>query len=165
MGGWGCGKKGRFHSKTRQFIVCQHTRIGGRIFPGIHHRASFKIHEMGAEYELTMRSFDDETKLAVRCHETDIFPKSSVFASLDEASSFFRGGSVGYSPSRNLGCYDGLDLRTSRWSISALAVDELKSSYFENTSHFPSESIRFDCGLLMKGIDHSWHVQPMIRDP
>jgi hypothetical protein len=38
-------------------------------------------------------------------------------------------------------------------------VSHLKSSFFDDTERFPKGSIEFDCGLLMRNIQHQWHGQ------
>ena len=52
---------------------------------------------------------------------------------------------------------DGIELRCRNWSVDAVAVESVESSYFEDTSMFPAGSVQFDSALLMRGIDHTWH--------
>jgi hypothetical protein len=76
---------------------------------------------------------------------------------LSEASAFFEGGSLGYSPADGGTRLEGLVLRTQEWKLSALAVSEVRSSYFEDEEKFPKGSIEFDHGLIMRDILHEWH--------
>ena len=130
---------------------------GGRIFPGEHHPAKFSIVESGHHIELSMRSVDGSVSVTVSGEETDSLPSSSCFPSLVDASAFFEGGSLGYSVTRDGGRMDGLRLRTLDWRIRALAVTEVRSSYFEDERRFPNDSVEFDHALIMRDILHEWH--------
>ena len=134
--------------------------VGGRLFPGIHHHAAFTVREANDRFEVALRSDDGETSLSVRGSRTADWPATSVFATKDEASSFFRAGSLGYSATPNPRQFQGLELACTSWQVESLHVDEVHSSYFENRSIFPPGSIEYDCTLLMRGIDHEWHGRP-----
>jgi hypothetical protein len=85
-----------------------------------------------------------------------------VFKSLAEASVFFERGSLGYSATSQTGRFDGLELRSLSWRVEPLAVAHVHSSFFSNEAVFPQGSVRFDCALLMRGIEHEWHArEPM----
>ncbi|HZZ28028.1 MAG TPA: hypothetical protein VFE46_08500 [Pirellulales bacterium] len=43
--------------------------------------------------------------------------------------------------------------------IDPLAIDEVRSSFYDNSALFPAGSITFDCALLMRGVQHEWHSQ------
>jgi hypothetical protein len=130
---------------------------GGRLFPGIHHHASFTVEESGDRYSVTVRSDDGETRVHVSGTVTGHLPESSVFSSLSEASSFFERGSLGYSATRRNGRYDGLELKCAKWRVEALEVERVESSFFEDAHRFPRGTAAFDCALLMRGIRHEWH--------
>ena len=83
-------------------------------------------------------------------------PASSMFESLEAASAFYQAGSLGYSATPDASRFQGLELRCRNWSVEPLAIEEVRSSFFDNESHFPKGSIEFDCALLMRGIDHEW---------
>jgi len=126
---------------------------GGRIFPGEHHHAQFTINESDESYEVGFESKDD-TFLSIRARETEGWNKDSVFEDLSCASSFFENGSLGYSTCKN--GFDGLELKTYTWKASALEVEKVTSSFFEDEKKFPRGSIKFDNALLMKNIEHEW---------
>ena len=86
-------------------------------------------------------------------------PAGSVFESVEAASRFFEAGSLGYSATRNVGRFDGLELRVENWSVRPLAVEAVASSYFGDADKFPPGSVAFDHALLMRGIDHEWHAR------
>ncbi|HXC04095.1 MAG TPA: DUF2071 domain-containing protein [Bacteroidia bacterium] len=127
---------------------------GGTLFPGIHHLAQFDVAEGNKKYKLSMKS-DDGNSLSVEASETEQFPTSSVFRSLEQASAFFKAGAVGFSPNKKN--YDGLELRTDIWKVSSLNISRITSSFFENESVFPKGSVVFDNALLMRDIPHTWH--------
>lgn len=133
---------------------------GGRLFPGIHHRAKFTVEEEGHRYRVALRSDDGVTGMEVRGRRAGSLPASSVFGSLDEASVFFQAGSLGYSATPRPSRFQGLELRCLNWRAEPLEVEEVRSSFFEDESLFPKGSIGFDCALLMRGIEHEWHSKP-----
>jgi hypothetical protein len=132
---------------------------GGRLFPGIHHHASFTVHETARHFDVALRSDDGATTVAVRGHLANDLPASSVFSSLQEASEFFQAGSLGYSATLDPSRFQGLELRCRGWKVEPLEVEEVRSSFFEDRSLFPEGSIHFDCALLMRGIVHEWRGQ------
>jgi hypothetical protein len=134
------------------------TLAGGRLFPGSHHHARFHVSEHDDYYRVAVDSDDGRTHLAVAGHATNELPPDSVFESARAASEFFRRGSVGYSTTKSAGRFDGLELRSFKWSVQPLALEEQESSFFEDHARFPSGSVHFDCALLMKNIEHEWHA-------
>src|SRR5262249_52224570 len=84
---------------------------GGPRFPGIHHHARFTVEEGEDRYHVALRSDDGVTSVDVRGHRAEVLPASSVFASLEEASDFFRAGSLGYSATSHPSHFQGLELR------------------------------------------------------
>ena len=134
------------------------TLVGGRIFPSIQHHAEFTVKETGDHLSVALQSDDGTTRVCVSGKVTDQLPSSSVFSSLGEASEFFEKGSLGYSVSQSGNRYDGLELRCKNWRVEAFEVDEVQSDYFEDETLFPPGSLDFDCALLMRDIQHEWHV-------
>src|SRR4051812_6485613 len=59
---------------------------GGRLFPGVHHRAQFVVRESDRELQLGMKSDDGATVVDVRAAIDGTFPSNSIFPSLDRAS-------------------------------------------------------------------------------
>ena len=135
---------------------------GGRIFPGVHHHAEFKVNESNGMYQVEFES-EDGTFLKIIAKETKEWSNESVFENQDCASDFFKQGAVGYSPNKIGEAFDGLELKTKKWEVSPLSVMEVKSSFFEEESIFPKGTIRFDNALLMRNIDHEWNSKEDIR--
>ena len=130
---------------------------GGRIFPGEHHHARFRVTEVGDDYSVALDSDDGRTHVSISGRVSDRLPATSVFTSLDEASAFFEHGSLGYSATSDSSRLDGLELRCKRWQVAPLDVTRIESSFFDDVTKFPPGSAMFDCALLMRGIEHEWH--------
>jgi hypothetical protein len=131
--------------------------VGGRFFPGVHDHARFQVEESDPDYSVTIDSDDGKTHLAVKGRVAAELPASSVFGSLEEASNFFKGGSLGYSDTDTAGTYDGLELRSFNWEVQPLAIEHAESSVLSDRSVFPEGSVEFECALLMRQIEHEWH--------
>jgi len=133
---------------------------GGKVFPGIYHHAGFNVLESRNHYSVTMESDDGIANVHVSGAVAPTLPATSVFNSIHDASNFFEQGSLGYSDTKTIGKYDGLELHCHNWHVDSLDVDSIHSSYFEDSSRFPPGSVEFDCALLMRHIVHEWHGRP-----
>jgi hypothetical protein len=130
---------------------------GGRLFPGVHHRARFDVVETSYGIVLDMRSADGEARVHVSAHLAPELPEASIFGSLEAASGFFEPGSVGFSPGTKSARLEGVELKTKTWKVEALEVERVESSWFGDGHRFPPGSLDFDCALLMRNIAHEWH--------
>jgi hypothetical protein len=139
--------------------------VGGRLFPGYHHHANFAVNETRENYQIALHSDDGETNLMVHGRRSRSWPTSSIFDSLREASEFFQGGSVGYSATPDPSRHQGLELRCRNWIATPMEIEEVRSSYFDNESLFSKKSIQFDSALLMRDIEHEWHIMPDLCCP
>ena len=138
------------------------TVAGGRLFPGVYHHANFLVIEQPTRFQVELKSDDGKTHLCVKGHTCSDIPDSSMFRSLAEASNFFETGSLGYSATSQPGKYEGMELRSFNWKVEPLAIEEVRSSYFENREIFPEGTVKFDCALLMREITHEWHTREPI---
>jgi hypothetical protein len=141
------------------------TLLGGRLFSGVHHHAQFDVVEGDGRYHVALDSDDALTHVCVDGRISSSLPVDSTFRSLSEASRFFEAGSLGYSATARRGEYDGLELHSHQWKVEPLAVEKIESSFFENARQFPKGSIRFDCALIMRGIEHEWHGKETLCYP
>lgn len=130
------------------------TIVGGKLFPGKHHLAKFNVIETSGNYHIDFTS-SDETQISIDAKEVTTFDTNSVFETLENASSFFEKGEIGYSPNGKK--FDGLKLEVYNWKVKPLEVCKVKSSFFENETVFPKGSVRFDNALLMTKVEHEWH--------
>ena len=51
--------------------------LGGRLFPGVHHRASFHVREREGRYDIDLMSADRTTNVSVRAREQRLLPTTS----------------------------------------------------------------------------------------
>lgn len=130
---------------------------GGRIVPGVHHRARFEVLEKENEYHIAMDSLDGSAHIAVIGQTTTELPPDSIFPTVAACSQFFEAGSLGYSPANSIDQFDGLELQSVNWHVEPLAVTHVQSSFFDDRDTFPAGSVTFDNALLMRGIEHEWH--------
>jgi hypothetical protein len=130
---------------------------GGRIFPGEHHAANFIVKDDGRSVDFKMKSLDEAVEVRVCGEDAIQLPANSTFRSLQDASTFFEGGSLGYSVTSDPDRLDGLTLKTMEWRVAPLEVKEYFSSWFNDAKRFPKGSIEFDHALIMRNIPHEWH--------
>ena len=152
----GATREGVFVSRRDTNSQLNHF-LGGRIFPGEHHQASFSVKETESEISLSYESADSEVAVKIEGTTAAALPATSVFASLAEASAFFEAGSLGYSVTHDANRLDGLNLRTDGWRVEPLEIRTISSSYFSDETKFPPGSIEFDHALIMKNVAHEWH--------
>jgi len=131
---------------------------GGRLFPGEHQRARFDVSDNDGRIALQMRSADGAVAIDILGRDADQLPAGSSFRTLDDASAFFEGGSLGYSATSSGTRLDGLVLKTESWKVEPLAVERARSTFFENPAMFPAGSIAFDCALIMRNLPHHWEA-------
>jgi hypothetical protein len=84
--------------------------VGGKIFPGRHFHAEFKVKEVEDHYEIAFES-SDGTTIDICADKISNYDSKSIFGNIETASEFFKGGAIGYSPSGNK--FEGLELRTA----------------------------------------------------
>jgi hypothetical protein len=131
---------------------------GGRLFPGEHQRATFQVSDSDGRIALQMHSVDGQVAIDVAGRAVDRLPDNSSFRTVDEASAFFEGGSLGYSATSSGTRLDGLVLKTESWRVEPLAMERARSTFFENPAMFPAGSIAFDCALIMRNLPHHWEA-------
>ncbi|MDQ4097644.1 MAG: DUF2071 domain-containing protein [Actinomycetota bacterium] len=136
--------------------------LGGRVFPGWHHLADFDVQEGNGQYQIYVNSRDGEVSVEVSARLADEPMAGSVFASLEEASWFFRRAPVGYSVRPILGAFDGVELGTCGWGMQALLLEESCSSFFDDPARFAPGSAVVDSAFLMEGLDTRWTPKPRL---
>ena len=132
---------------------------GGRLFPGEHHAAKFKVTDDGERIDFNMVSQDGAVAIEIRAKQARELPRISGFKNAAAASDFFEPGSLGYSATRKGDRLEGLRLKTTTWKIAPLDVERVNSSFFDDKTRFPQDSISFDCALLMRDIQHEWQSE------
>jgi hypothetical protein len=136
--------------------------LGGRAFPGELGSATFAVQDEGNSIVISMRAADG-LRVELRARDGDSLPKGSVFASLEDASHFFRASSLGYSATRRNTRLDAVYLDAVDWQVSALDVELARSTFFEDRARFPLGSVEFDSALIMRNIEHEWRRAEPLR--
>jgi hypothetical protein len=134
--------------------------VGGKLFPGEHHRARFEIQESGSQVNFAYRALDGTAEVRFSGYDAFSLPSSSCFKNLEEASLFFQTGSLGHSIARDSQRLDGIVLETKAWQVRPFQVDQVFSSFFNDDTRFPGNSVQFDHALIMRDISHAWHTAP-----
>jgi hypothetical protein len=65
--------------------------LGGRFFPGEHHKARFKVHEEDESVSLKMKSLDGEVVVGLDGKVAEALPQGSIFPSLEVGLRFLQG--------------------------------------------------------------------------
>jgi hypothetical protein len=136
--------------------------VGGRLFPGHHHRARFRVRESDRAAQVAFDSVDAAASVSVEVSVDGRFD-SGVFRRADEASRFFQQGAIGYSTTRSCDQFDGLELRSDAWSVEATQAVDVRSSFFDDPQLFPPGIATLDCALLMRDVPVTWHAMQGIR--
>lgn len=123
---------------------------GGRFFPGIQRRARFVIEETGARFRVGMEASDASVFADVEV--TDGW-ESTLFPTVEDASQFYRAGSIGWSPRRDGRGAEAVELSTTRWVAEAGRVNEVGSSFFDG---LPRGAAQIDSALVMRDLPVSW---------
>jgi uncharacterized protein YqjF (DUF2071 family) len=161
----GRGRRTGVYIPRRDSAAWSNVVLGGRLFPGEHHHASFEVTESDERLRVAFAADDGSAAVDVAVEVTDDLGPSALFASLEDASGFFERGSLGYSATRRPGRYDGLALRTSAWRVEPVRVDHARSSYFEDPTFFPPGSAVLDHALLMRRVPVAWEAAPTMVAP
>lgn len=120
--------------------------FGGRLFPGVHRRARFRIEESGDRYALTMEAAGVSLAADV---EVGGEWSSALFASIDEASDFYRSGRVGWSLTRDRRAVEPVALAADSWKVEGARLHHLQSSFFEA---LPAGAAVFDSVVVMRDL-------------
>jgi hypothetical protein len=137
--------------------------IGGRFFPGEHHRARFVVDETADAVRVAFTSVDRTVSVDVVAEPAPDLGDSQLFHDVAEASAFFAQGAVGYSATARGDRLDGLELRTNAWQVDPVRVTEVRSTFFDSADHFPPGTATLDCALLMRDIPVTWHAHQPLR--
>jgi hypothetical protein len=148
----------------RETDQCLVTLLGGRLFPGVHHRASFVIDEGSNDLSITVRTEDGVADVSFEGSCESEWQQGSIFPTFDDAVEFFRRGDCGFSCSLRGDRLEGLQLKTLRWQMSALRTKSIRSAFFQDRNRFPPGLIDFDCALSMRGIPHEWHEMSQVPE-
>ncbi|SKB01499.1 Uncharacterized conserved protein (COG2071) [Agreia bicolorata] len=131
--------------------------VGGRLFPGVHRHARFTGSETANRIRVELSASDLRVSADVAVVSEW---RSRLFATVDDASAFFRAGSTGWSPRRGSVELDGLTLETEQWKVEPGRLLNVESSFFDA---LPDGSARLDSVLVMRDVPIAWSVPPRSR--
>jgi len=138
----------------RETDQCLVRLLGGRLFPGIHGPASFKVNESSAGIRMDVTSADGKADVNLEVLRHPEWNATKLFQSFDEMSRFFKKGDCGFSCSLHGGKLEGIQLKTLQWTLSPLQTVRVRSAFYDDESIC---SIGFDCAVMMSGVPHEWH--------
>jgi uncharacterized protein YqjF (DUF2071 family) len=128
---------------------------GDKLFPGAYHVARFKVHERGSGLRIAVDSPDGTLALSVSAYAAPSLG-GELFGTVDNALTFFRQGSLGFSPSGKSGSLIGVRLLSMSWEGRPVSVDHMASSLFDDDQVFPKGSCTLDSALVMRDIPVRW---------
>lgn len=138
--------------------------LGGRLFPGVHHRSQFSVAEDPDRLRVGFISLDESAHASVDASPCAGLPADSAFGSLEAATNFFESSPLGYSPSERPGSFEGLELRCEEWQMNPLHIAHASSSFFDSEPSSIGTS-QLDSAFLMTDIRATWHGgAPLIGD-
>lgn len=120
--------------------------FGGRLFPGVHRKAQFRTEEAGDRYAVSMAAAGNSLDADVEVVDEW---SSGIFASVQEASDFYRAGRVGWSRTHDGRGVESVALATDAWKVEAGRALALRSSFFDA---LPEGSAEFDSVVIMRDL-------------
>jgi hypothetical protein len=138
----------------RRDTTARSPSIGGSIFPGKLNHARFHVHEDNGRYRIHCDSDDEQSHVRVDAFAADFLPKTAIFSSVEEATTFFEPATTFYTPATSTGELEGMEITPKQWPIHAMALWEAKSSLFEDAQLFPSGSLEIDCAMLLRNVEY-----------
>ena len=133
-------------------------------FRGGYHLARFHVAESADLIRIGVLSRDGAVSLSVAAEPAAAL-NSGLFASMDEATGFFRRGALGFSPSVADGCMDGVRLDSTNWAAIPMTISAMSSSLFEDAAAFPDGTCTLDSAMLMTNIIARWTAEPLDARP
>lgn len=147
---WGGGSGVFIHRRDTDARI--NVLVGGRLFPGVHHRAEFRVAESTEKVEVGFDACDGSASVHVVAAPGATM-RGELFRSVHEASEFFRLGAVGLSPGRADCALEGVVLETDQWRVEPADILAAASSYFDA---LPAGSVELDHALIMRDVPVVW---------
>ena len=157
------GPRSALYIRRRDSASRMNVAAGGRLFPGVHHRAAFDVAEQADRLRVAYATDDGSTAVDVEVRVARTLDDSVLFGDTGQASEFFQEGSVGWSAARSPDAFEGLRLATDQWRIDPCVVDRAASSFYDDRGVFPAGSIELDSALVMRKVRSRWSATETLR--
>jgi hypothetical protein len=125
----------------------------------VHNYARFDVQETEDRLHVSFVSADGTVAVDVNVAVEPALNESQLFADIDEASRFFKRGSVGFSPGHS-SSLEAVELSTPAWRVEPGRVLNVSSTFFDDRSRFPSGEAVLDSALVMRRVPVTWDALP-----
>lgn len=143
---------------TRRFSASSFAvAAGGRLFPGVHTKATITSDETPDRIAVSLRTATSPAVTVDADVAVTTSLRGSVFPTVADASDFFRAGSTGYSPAHTPNRLDGLRLHTDDWRVEPTTPIDVRSTLFDD---LPTGAAELDSVLVMRNVRAAWHPVP-----
>ena len=130
------------------------SRLGGRVFPGVHQRAQFRC-ESADRVRVRYAALDRQVSVDAEVVLVGNLNGSRLFDDVGQASAFFCAAPVALSPGRDRRL-EAVRLATDAWAIEPAELVRVRSSYFDDRTRFPAGTVELDSALLMRDVPVTW---------
>jgi len=131
--------------------------LGGRLFPGVHSKAKFKVVETLKTLSIEVRTKQGEADVRLKLGDRVPWKPTRLFKTFEDAKSFFQKGDCGFSCALDKGRLEGMRLETVKWEMEPITTVKIHTAFYEELGRRSSLGLQFDCALRMRGIPHRWH--------
>ena len=145
-------------TRTGVYIIERHSSTlgpvlaGGRLFPGVQKRARFHLDETESRFRVNMVAPGTHVSVDVQLGGPWT---STLFPTIEDVSSFYQQGAVGWSPRRDDAGVEPLQLTSPKWDIEQGQIFSLRSSYFDA---LPEGTATFDSVVVMRDVPAFWSI-------
>lgn len=131
--------------------------LGGRLFPGVHEKATFQVSESPSQISMAVETRRGRGDVALKASYPARWEPSRLFKTFGQAKAFFQKGDCGFSCALQKDRLEGMRLQTLRWEMEPIKITKVHSAFYEKLAQKAPNGIQYDCALLMKGIPHRWN--------
>ncbi len=157
------GRHAGVYNARRDGDSVLHALAGGRVFPGLHHRAHFHVAEADGVMKISFDALDGSANAAATVATDRPFQPSPLFPTLDDASWFFARGAADYSVTRDPLRLDGVSIATDEWQLEPAELLDAHSTVIESSGLFPPGGAQLDSAFLMRNMLVQWRARPSMR--
>ncbi|MBJ7291608.1 DUF2071 domain-containing protein [Williamsia sp.] len=131
--------------------------VGGRLFPGVHDKATITSTEAPHRITVELRTSDAPTVTVDADVAFTTRLRGSVFPTVSDAAEFFSAAATEWSPARTADRLDGLRLDAAEWSLDPTTPIRVRSSLFDDLADGVAE---LDSVLVMRDVAAEWVPVP-----